>query len=140
MAVSQSMKWAAVIAGLRALGLDDERIASEAESTPERIKLMAKGRCDPEPISGMRLRRMEVRYRRAGGVPTPPKPPCPERGVYDLPAPAEYESHVVISSAGIPAIEMRVHKSFIGNRDLVAGLRKWLNEADPTLKLMGDGA
>lgn len=71
----------------------------------------------------------------------PPPPPRSERGVFEIPDAPGYEHHLVVSSAGIPGVEIRVHESFVGNRDIVAGLRKWLNEAEPMLKIIhGDGA
>lgn len=146
------MRWVGVITGLRQKGFSDRVIAEYSRTTEENIGIMAKGKVDPSSVTGMMLRRMEFKVRGVerkkreaharAAADRPPKPvvPAAPRDVYEEPLAAEgYRDWRVVTSTGLLAIELRVHESFIGRRDIVRGLRAWLNEEDRILEVIRGG-
>lgn len=59
----------------------------------------------------------------------------PARGVYELLAPDGYRHFQSITASGLLAVDLSYHKSF-EERDVVPGLRRWLDRGDIILRVL----
>jgi len=119
----------------------------------DRVREYLSGIRTPEPHTAIEFEKILLAHRRAGlGLvpprkeadarigptfdgPTSPLPEGDRRGVYESPCPPEgYRSYEGVAEDGTLLFEVRVHHR-AEERDIVPGLRAWLNRADPIIRL-----
>lgn len=145
-------QWPYLLRVLLKAGWTAEGLRHAVDVSEERFRGFLSGRMIPEPKTAASFRQILNRHKRNDGlrirsmqdvVPIIPVDEIPDgapaplpRGVYeDASAPAGYRQFRAIADDGTELVSLRVHWR-ADERDLVPGLRAWLNRADPIIRLL----
>jgi hypothetical protein len=142
--------WPQLLRILLKAGWSEAGLAHVADVSVERVKEYLSGIREPETRVALEFDKILSSHRRAGlelVVPPkeaiaeiPPDGPAPQnkpsRGVYEDPlVPAHYHGYRAIAEDGTLMVELRFHER-MEERDVVPGLRAWLNRGDPVIKMV----
>jgi len=144
-------QWPYLLRVLLKAGWTVQGLALAAERDEERVRMYLSGKAIPEPVTASIYRRILNNHKRREGlridnshvipiVPVneiPPDAPAPlARGVFEDPSvPAGYRQFRAIADDGTELVCLRFHWR-AEERDVVPGLRAWLNRADPIIRLL----
>jgi hypothetical protein len=145
-------QWPYLLRVLLKAGWTVEGLAEMAERDEARVRLYLSGKAIPEPKTATIFRQVLNRHKRRDGlrvrltpdvIPIVPVNEIPEgaprplaRGVFeDASIPAGYRQFRAIADDGTELVMIRFHWR-AEERDLVPGLRAWLNRADPIIRLV----
>lgn len=147
--------WPYLIRVLLKAGWTVEGLAHAADTSQERIKDYMSGRRNPEAVKAALFRRMINSHKRDGLTVRPPGDVIPlipveaipdgvpeplPRGVFEDPSPpAGYRQFRAIAEDGTELVNLRFHWR-AEERDVVPGLRAWLNRSDPIIRLLDDAS
>lgn len=144
--------WPYLLRVLLKTGWTPEGLALAADTSEDRFRGFLSGKRIPDPATASVFRQILNRHKRANGlriggpenvVPLIPVNEIPDgvpeplrRGVYEDPSPpAGYRQYRSIADDGTELVSLRVHWR-AEERDVVAGLRTWLNRSDPIIRLL----
>lgn len=146
-------QWPYVLRVLLKAGWTVEGLAQMADKSEERFRMYLSGKAVPEPVTAAIYRRILNNHKRRDGlriqttpenvVPIVPVSEIPEgapeplpRGVFeDKSQPAGYRQFRAIADDGTELVCLRFHWR-AEERDVVPGLRAWLNRVDPIIRLV----
>lgn len=145
-------QWPYLLRVLLKAGWTVEALAHVAERDEERFRLYLSGKAIPEPVTASIYRRILNNHKRRDGlriqhsgevIPIVPVNEIPEgappplaRGVFEDPSvPAGYRQFRAIADDGTELVCLRFHWR-AEERDVVPGLRAWLNRTDPIIRLL----
>lgn len=148
--------WPYLLRILLKAGWSVEGLAQAAMTSEERVRLYLSAKAVPEQRTAIVFRQILNRHKRHDGlrirhasdvipiVPTneiPSGAPDPlARGVFEeRSAPAGYRQFRAIAEDGTELISLRFHWR-AEERDVVPGLRAWLDRADPIIRLVPDAS
>lgn len=145
-------QWPYLLRVLLKAGWTVEGLVHAAMTTEDRFRTYLSGKAIPEPTTAQVFRQILNRHKRQDGlriqtvsevVPIVPVNEIPEgapapapRGVFEeRSAPAGYRQFRAIAEDGTELVSLRYHWR-AEERDLVPGLRAWLNRSDPIIRLL----
>jgi hypothetical protein len=148
--------WPYLLRILLKAGWTVDGLAQIAETNDERVRLYLSGKAVPNPTAASTFRQVLNRHKRRDGlkikatsdvvaiIPVteiPEGAPTPlARGVFEeRSAPAGYRQYRAIAEDGTELVSLRIHWR-AEERDVVPGLRAWLNRADPIIRLLESDA
>lgn len=147
--------WPYLLRVLLKAGWTVEGLAHAADRDEARVRMFMSGKAIPEPITAAIFRQILNNHKRREGlrvqsrtevVPIVPVneisegAPAPlSRGlIEDRSQPAGYRQYRLIAEDGTELVCLRIHWR-AEERDIVPGLRAWLNRADPIIRLLEPG-
>lgn len=145
-------QWPYLLRVLLKAGWTVEGLAHAADRDEDRFRAYLSGKAIPEPVTAAVFRRILNNHKRRDGlriaaradvVPIVPVneiaegAPAPlTRGlIEDRSQPAGYRQYRLIADDGTELVCLRIHWR-AEERDIVPGLRAWLNRADPVIRLI----
>jgi hypothetical protein len=145
-------QWPYLLRVLLKAGWSVEGLAHAADRDEDRVRMYLSGKAIPEPVTAAIYRRILNNHKRRDGLRVelsshvipivsvneiPEGAPAPlARGVFEDPSvPAGYRQFRAIADDGTELVCLRFHWR-AEERDVVPGLRAWLNRADPIIRLL----